>query len=104
MPARVTATQLMTIVVVVAPDVATPVGAGSGVPPPLPPLRWSTIAFSAATWVPALRAKSLPYQPTQSQQPFGLGRLPLAAVGRLTLSTLACGNSTTMRLVSAQRL
>jgi hypothetical protein len=90
----------------VAFDVVTPVGAGSvpPLPPPLPEASWSTIALMAATWVPAFCAKLLPYQPIQSQQPLGLGSEPLADVARLVLSTLACGNSTMIWLVSAQRV
>src|SRR4051812_15039082 len=95
----------------VAPEVATPVGAGKVPPPPPPPPPepvpdeiWSTIAFSAAACVPARWAKLLPYQPTQSQHPFGLASEPLADVARLVLSTLVCGNNTMMLLVSAQRV
>ena len=64
----------------------------------------STIALIAAACVPARWAKLLPYQPIQSQQPFGLASEPLALVARLVLSTRVCGNSTTMRFVSAQRV
>src|SRR5471032_320270 len=95
----------------VAAEVPTPVGAASApVPPPPPPplpapdATWSTIALSAVICVPALRAKLLPYQPIQSQQPFGFASEPLAAVERLVLSTWVCGNSTMMELVSAQRV
>src|SRR4051812_2904702 len=97
----------------VAPDVPTPVGAARAPlpPPPSPPplpvvpeATWSTIALSAVICPPAWRATALPSQPIQSQQPFGLASEPLAAVERLVLSTCVCGNSTMMELVSAQRV
>src|SRR5437762_2409021 len=94
----------------VAPEVATPVGAGSVPPPPPPPPdpapdeSRSTIALMAACWVPARCAKLLPYQPSQSQQPLAFASEPLADVLWLVLSTRVCGNSTTMLLVSAQRV
>src|SRR5438445_7487086 len=93
----------------VAPEVATPVGAGSVPPPPPPPepvpdASRSTIALIAAICVPAFCAKLLPYQPIQSQQPLAFASEPLADVLRLVLSTFVCGNSTMMLLVSAQRV
>ena len=91
------------MLVSVAPEVATPVGGGS-VLDGAPPATRSTIALMAAICVPAFCAKSAPYQPIQSQQPLGLASEPLAAVGRAVLSTRVCGNSTTMSLVSAQRV
>src|SRR5437763_108245 len=96
----------MFIVVLVAPDAATPVGAGSEPPPPDPEPEetWSTIALMAAICTPAICAKFVPYQPIQSQQPFPLASEPLAEVGWLVLSTFVCGNRTMMLLVSAQRV
>src|SRR4051812_23322181 len=100
------------MVVLVAPDTVTAVGAGSAPPPPPPPPpppvvpddTWSTIALMAAICVPAFCAKFVPYQPIQSQQPLEFANEPLADVGWLVLSTLVCGNSTMMLLVSAQRV
>ena len=71
--------------------------------PPDPDDTWSTIALMAVCWLPPRCAKSRPYQPIQSQQPLPFGKEPLADVARLVLSVRVCGNSTTMRLVSAQR-
>src|SRR5689334_8656614 len=94
----------------VAPEVVTSVGAGSAPPPPLPPPEpapdesWSTIALIAACCVPARCAKLLPYQPSQSQQPLAFASEPLAEVLWLVLSARVCGNSTMMLLVSAQRV
>src|SRR4051794_6048452 len=98
----------MFIVVFVAPDTATPVGAGSEPPPPppepVPDETWSTIALIAAICVPAFCAKFVPYQPIQSQQPLLFASEPLAEVGCDVLSTFVCGNSTMMLFVSAHRV
>src|SRR5882762_10313771 len=92
----------------VAFEVPTPVGAASAPPPPppepLPEATWSTIALIAVVCVPAFCAKFAPYQPIQSQQPFGFASEPESDVLRLVLSTFVCGNSTMMSLVSAQRV